>query len=143
MNISFVRNSKVLVVFIGFICGSLSALGPETVSAKSLIESCKLISGKSVPQLCGAYIQGYLDASPNIVKEDQLPSEFVTRALKTRAPQKDVAVKTVANVKFCVPSEGFLSELVTKIAEVEYDAKQHQLASSVVYSILKADYSCE
>ncbi|NVJ60976.1 MAG: hypothetical protein HWE27_11330 [Gammaproteobacteria bacterium] len=143
MNISFVTTSKSLVVLIGLYCGSLSALGGEFVNAKSLIESCKQVTDKNVPKLCGAYIQGYLEASQHIIKETQLPSEFMMRALKTRAPHKDVAVETVSKAKYCVPEKGFVFEFVGKVSQVDYNPDTQTLASTVVESVLIDHYSCK
>ncbi|WP_144395298.1 Rap1a/Tai family immunity protein [Pleionea sediminis] len=144
MGISSFKQSKSLFILLSAVFSS-SLLSQEMVplNGSRLIASCKEFTSTKTPNICAAYLQGFLDASPHVIEKGQLPSEFVIRAIKTRIPKNDVTSQAINNAKYCIPKEKTIFELAKHIADVNYSSQHHRMANSLVVSILDTNYRCD
>ncbi len=142
MKISVLKQSKCLILTLALFCGNLLAQGVTNFDGKTFIESCNKLNSEVSSSTCVAYLQGFLDGFPDIIEKDKIPSDYMLRATKTRARKGDTSVNSILNAKYCVPDKQFISKLVQKISKIQYDPKQHQLASSVIVSVLEENYRC-
>lgn len=114
------------------LCQPLAALEP--MRATELVSACKAYqrdSGSAAASSCRAFVQGYLQATNEIVAEGDRPSRFVARAIRTRASRLSDAAEQRLNSRFCLPEGETLDNLIANVA-----AEQRRFAADADASIL-------
>ena len=133
-------------IFVGFFCTllMLPAVAVEEMSANTLRGSCTRMlneSGDVYGEVCKAYLQGFVSGSTK-VSVAAPRSEFMERALRTRAPGGSTDIDTLKMSRYCLP-EGLGTEvLAQQIIDSEQNARDAD-ASSLLEAVLKAHYPCK
>ncbi|WP_091384684.1 Rap1a/Tai family immunity protein [Microbulbifer marinus] len=123
---------------------SLAALEPMTATA--LVSACKSYQSDSqsaATSSCRAFIQGYLSASNEIVAVADLPSEFVARAIRTRASRLSDAAEQRLNSRYCLPEGETLEQLIAKVAAEDKQFAPDAEAAVVMRRVFDAHYLCD
>lgn len=83
------------LVGMGWLCSSSAFAGAPASEAYGVGSGAYLVqvcreeqSGQNLPGpgFCQGYLHGYIEAHPEIVFSDDLPSEFMQRVLRTKSP---------------------------------------------------------
>ena len=133
-------------IFIGFFCTllTLPAAAVEEMPASTLRDSCVRLlnhNGDVYGEVCKAYLQGFVSGSTKVAVAAPR-SEFMERALRTRAPGGSTDIDTLKMSRYCLP-KGVDTEV---LAQQIIDAKQHAReadASALLEAVLKAHYPCQ
>lgn len=127
-----------------FVC-SQPAVALEPLTATGLIEACKshevdrLGSGATT---CRAYIQGYISASTEIVASEDRPSDFVARAIRTRASRLSEDAEQRLSSRYCLPQSETIDTLIGKVANASQPLAEEATAESVLLAIFDNHYRC-
>ncbi|MBB5211020.1 hypothetical protein [Microbulbifer hydrolyticus] len=122
------------------------AVALEPLTGTGLVEACRayqvdpLGSGATT---CRAYIQGYLSASTEIVAAEDRPSQFVARAIRTRASRLSEDAEQRLSSRYCLPESETINALITKVAEVSPPLAEEATAESVMLTVFDRHYRCE
>ncbi|MCQ3828936.1 Rap1a/Tai family immunity protein [Microbulbifer elongatus] len=118
----------------------------QPLTATELIEACKShqVDRQSAHATsCRAFIHGYLSASNDIVAADERPSEFVARAIRTRASRlSDEAVQRL-NSRYCLPNSATLDTLISQVSELSQPFAEGAPAESAMLSVFENHYRCK
>ncbi|MBY6190292.1 Rap1a/Tai family immunity protein [Microbulbifer agarilyticus] len=118
----------------------------EPLTATKLIEACKAYKAdqESAPATsCRAFIHGYLSASKDIVAAEERPSEFVARAIKTRASRLSDEAEQRLSSRYCLPPSATLDTLIAKVAEIPQPFAKDATAESAMLTVLENHYRCK
>jgi hypothetical protein len=105
-----------------------------------LVTACRL-DGSGDRGLCEGFLLGYIQAHPEIGFRDQLPSEYMQRVMRTRAPDhpETAALKSLV---YCLEDFDSLRQIREAIAALAPDAAGASTPAGVVEQILDRDYRC-
>ncbi|WP_073270507.1 Rap1a/Tai family immunity protein [Microbulbifer donghaiensis] len=123
---------------------SLAALEP--MNATALVSACKSYQSDSqsaAASSCRAFIQGYLSASNEIVAAGNRPSEFVARAIRTRASRLSDAAEQRLNSRYCLPEGETLEKLIAKVAAEDKQFALDAEAAVVMRRVFDGHYLCD
>lgn len=118
----------------------------ESLGAGELVAACRDYQrGESSTRAstCRAFIQGYLSASNEIVAAGDRPSEFVARAMRTRASRLSDAAEQRLNSRFCLPPDESLDNVIAKVAAEPDDLADGAGAAVVMRRIFERHYLCD
>ena len=90
---------------------------------------------------CHGYLRGYIEAHPEIAFNEDMPSGFMQRVLRTRSPahpSTDAAKLAV----YCLEGDQSMVEISATIAAMEPQAVASKSPASVIDNILKHRYRC-
>ncbi|MBN7797222.1 hypothetical protein [Parahaliea mediterranea] len=116
-------------------------------SGAALVEACRDAQSGARPGgsdragLCEGYLLGYLHANPEVAFSEELPSAYMQRVMRTRAPvhpQTD-ALKSVA---YCLEGANSVREIRAAIAALDPASVAAVSPASVVKRILDKNYRC-
>jgi len=117
---------------------------PGLTNGAELVQACRdeqSSDASGSAGLCEGYLFGYVDAHPEIAFSEDLPSEYMQRVLRTRAPahpRADVQKRAV----YCLDSVESLREISASIARMDPDSVASATPSSVIKDILDQHYRC-
>jgi len=142
-------NQKIIQAFASGCC-AVAMLGaearaqqPAIGSGADLVEACRQSSTDAPEQagLCEGFLLGYLEASTDVVFTEQLPSGYMQRVMRTRAPvhPETSAMKTPT---YCLEGIHTIEALRAEIAAVDPSSVGEVPAASVVQDLLEAGYLC-
>ena len=120
------------------------AAGPGLTTGAELVQACREEQSGAAPGsngLCEGYLIGYVDAHPEIAFSEDLPSEYMQRVLKTRAPAHPRTNLTKRAV-YCLESAATLQEISASIARMEAESASSTTPSEVIEDILEQHYRC-
>ena len=121
---------------------AFDASAMEKMNANTLIQVCKDFHTETKESLqgnlCHAYLQGFVAGSHTIMIETDQQSDFMQRALRTRAPGDCVKPAT-----YCLSTVISLSDFSAKIADLEDTYTQDAGAETVILQVLDSHYRCE
>lgn len=118
----------------------------EPMSAAELVSGCKAHledSQSAAASGCRAFIQGYLSASPEIVAEEDRPSGFAARAMRTRGSRLSDAAEQRLSSRFCLPEGENLEQLIARIAAQTDGVTADDEASVVMRRVFEQHYLCD
>ena len=92
--------------------------------------------------ICRAYLQGFLAGTNKVVKEESLPSEFMQRALRTKAHGGRERVEALTNGPYCLPEGETLDGIIEKLAETNDSFSMESSADQVIGQVLENHYRC-
>lgn len=125
-------------------CQPLAALEPMT--AAELVSACRTYledSRSAAAANCRAYVLGYLSASNEIVAEEERPSGFVARAMRTRASRLSDAAEQRLDSRFCLPEGETLDGLIGRLAAGPAQYATDAEASVVMRDLFEKHYRCD
>ncbi|WP_043319239.1 Rap1a/Tai family immunity protein [Microbulbifer sp. HZ11] len=126
--------------------GLTSDVLAEPLTATELIEACKshqVDQQSAQATSCRAFIHGYLSASRDIVAADERPSEFVARAIRTRASRlSDDAAQRLSS-RYCLPEAATLDTLIGKVSELSQPFAEEATAESAMLTVFENHYRCK
>lgn len=133
-------------IFAGVFCTllTLPAAAVEEMSASTLRSSCAHLldhSGDIYGEVCKAYLQGFVSGSTK-VSVAAPRSEFMERALRTRAPGGSTDIDTLKMSRYCLPAGVDTRVLAQQIMDSQHSAGEAD-ASSLLEAVLKAHYPCQ
>ncbi|AQQ66744.1 hypothetical protein Mag101_03135 [Microbulbifer agarilyticus] len=140
------RTVIVPMVVVALTIGLTNDVLAESLTATKLIEACKAYKAdqeSAHATSCRAFIHGYLSASKDIVAAEERPSEFVARAIKTRASRLSDEAEQRLSSRYCLPSSASLDTLITKVAEIPQPFAEDATAESAMLSVLENHYRCK
>lgn len=123
----------------------------DELPAVDYIEACKAYrqeteksrDKKSVNgAICRAYLQGFLAGTNQVVKEENLPSEFMQRALRTKAHGGRERVEALTDGPYCLPEGETLDSIIEKLAETNDSFSEESSADRVIRQVLESHYLC-
>ena len=110
-------------------------------SGADLVEACtEQVSGEA-SGFCRGYLLGYVDAHPKVVFNEELPSAYMQRALRTRAPSHPRTNLTKKAV-YCLENEETLLEISATIALLDLKTAANLTPATLIEKILKQQYRC-
>lgn len=129
----------------------------EVLSAKELVSHCNAFPDDSASpdgEFCVRYIQGFIDGAVatdirvmlNVEQDLKPKSEFVQRALRTRAPQRAELDRAARYAEFCLGDPISLKEVVSNVVadlNQQNDISADTAARDLVYTSLKQHYPCK
>lgn len=92
--------------------------------------------------ICRAYLQGFLAGTNKVVKEERLPSEFMQRALRTKAHGGRERVEALTDGPYCLPEGETLDDIIEKLAETDDSFSTESSADQVISQVLESHYRC-
>lgn len=92
-------------------------------------------------RLCNGYLLGYLQANPTVAFSEELPSAYMQRVLRTRAPDHP-QTKTVKTAKFCLEGENSVAEIRDHVAGFDPKVAANIAPASLVERVLEQHYHC-
>ena len=136
---------------------SQQASAVEVLSVKELASHCKVFPDDNTSldgEFCARYIQGFIDGAVatdarvmlNVEADLKRRSDFVERALRTRAPNRVEYERAARYAEFCLGDPVPLKEVVTHVVNdlnQRGDLTPAIAARDVVYTSLKKHYPCE
>lgn len=93
--------------------------------------------------ICRAYLQGFLAGTDKVVKEERLPSEYMQRALRTKAHGGIERVEALNQGPYCLPEGESLDDIIKKLAESGDSFSSESSADLVVSRVLENHYRCQ
>lgn len=114
------------------------SLSGELENGAALVSACRAADSA---RLCDGYLLGYLEAEPSVVYRDDLPSPYMQRVLRTRAPDHP-QVQAVNSARYCLHSETSLAEIRERVAGFDLEAAGRVVPAEVVRQVLERDYPC-
>lgn len=124
--------------------GGVAAM--EKMAANSLLSACKVFNTEGGDRVqgasCAAYIQGFLAGRSDVVIEVDLPSAFMQRALRTRAPGGSSRVDTIKQAAYCLPPQETLRDFAGKLVALEGTFTAEVGAEPVILQVLDRHYRC-
>lgn len=92
--------------------------------------------------ICRAYLQGFLAGTNKVVKEERLPSEYMQRALRTKAHGGRERVEALSDGPYCLPEGETLDGIIEKLAETDDSFSTESSADQVISQVLESHYRC-
>lgn len=132
---------------LALLCGETAA---DTVdSGASLVHACRDAQAKARSDpygsnqagLCEGYVLGYLQANPEVAFNEQLPSAYMQRVMRTRAPVHP-QTEPLKSVTYCLRGADSLGDIRDAIAALDPDSVAASSPASVMKRILDMNYRC-
>lgn len=110
-------------------------------SGDELVSACRLSKPetKEGDGLCEGFLVGYLQAHPEVGFRDDLPSEYMQRVMRTRAPARTIPL---TRITYCLEGKESLAHIHEAIAALEPMSVAADTPASVVEDILERDFRC-
>ncbi|MFD1217494.1 Rap1a/Tai family immunity protein [Microbulbifer celer] len=124
----------------------------EPLTAPELVAACKAYQAGGASKTntenagassCKGFIQGYVSASTEIVDEEDRPSAFVTRAMRTRTSRFSEEAEQRLSSRYCLPKSESVDVLIAKVANISQPFAENETAESVIVQVLESHYRCE
>lgn len=133
---------------------SASAITSDPVPANDFIQACRLLSdsarsnavdneGDLHPVMCQAFLHGFFSATDNIVIEENRPSAFTLRVLRTRGRRLNESQWKLLNSDYCIPRKESVMDVADKVALLEPKFADDVSAGAVVEIVLQRHYQCD
>jgi len=130
------------------------AINSDTVAANDFVNACRLLSnagntdgdaGEIHPNaiLCHAYLHGFFSATDKVVIDEDRPSAFTLRALRTRGRRLSDQQEDLLNSDYCIPQKDTVLDVADKIATLEPAFADNADANTVVEIVLQRHYRCD
>jgi len=113
-------------------------------SGEQLVQACgaPVDEGNAGPgRLCEGYLLGFLQGNPAVVFSEELPSAYMQRALRTRAPVHETT-RPIKSAKFCLAGRDSVKALEAEIGELSAAAVDSLSPSEVILHVLERHYRC-
>lgn len=110
-------------------------------SGADLVDACREQVSDEANAFCGAYLLGYVDAHPKVVFNEELPSAYMQRALRTQAPSHPHTNVTKKAV-YCLENEETLVEISDTISLIDLKTAADVAPATLIENILKQQYRC-
>lgn len=134
-----------LAVVAGLLSVPVSAI--EQLEAVTFLESCKQYQEQTKEHargvICKAYLQGYFAGRYDIVVKEDLPSPFVQRAMRTRAPRGTPGVAALKGPRYCLSRAITFEELAMQVIGLDQTFAKDVGAEQVIEAVLERHYPCE
>ncbi len=91
--------------------------------------------------LCEGYLLGYIQAHPEVGFAEDLPSAFMTRVVKTRAPSHP-ETNALKRLQYCLEGADSLGHIHTAIAALDPASVANDTPATVIERVLKQDFRC-
>lgn len=132
------------IALLGAAASGASAGTSGVSSGAELVQACRdAQQGDDADRagLCEGYVLGYLHANPDVAFSEELPSAYMQRVMRTRAPVHP-QTEALKSVTYCLQGADSVSEISAAIAGLDPESVAATSPASVVKRILDKNYRC-
>ncbi len=134
---------------------SLPCVAQEQLKAVDFVAACKAYRARNTASeetaddkningaICRAYLQGFLAGTNQVVNEEDLPSPFMQRALRTKAHGGRERVEALTVGPYCLPAGESLDSIIEKLADDENAYGDNSGADYAIRQVLRRHYRCD
>jgi hypothetical protein len=113
-------------------------------SGDELVHACRqdaAIQAGTGAGLCEGFLLGYIQAHPEVGFEEDLPSEYIQRVMRTRAPTHP-ETDALKRLLYCLDGVDSLANIHRAIAGLDPASVTADTPARVIEKILQRDYRC-